>query len=109
MIMQSAIKTHLVGRHTAVEMMRTKAVCMTSDRVCSVLLPDAGSLPLCCDLIDIAPSAHLLFAVHGLVLLQSCVLPLCIAPQLYDLTLACQTPLPVMAPRNAKSAGAICR
>jgi hypothetical protein len=32
--------------------------------------------------------------VHGLVLLQGCILPLCVAPELDDLALASQPPLP---------------
>lgn len=37
---------------------------------------------------------HLLLAVHSLVLLQCCILPLCVAPELNDLTLTRQPPLP---------------
>jgi hypothetical protein len=38
--------------------------------------------------------AHLLLAVHGLVLLQRCALALCVAAQLQHLALAHQPPLP---------------
>lgn len=40
------------------------------------------------------PASHLLLAVHGLVLLQRRILPLRVAPQLDNLTLTRQAPLP---------------
>lgn len=38
--------------------------------------------------------AHLLFTVHSLVLLQCCILPLCVTPQLNDFALTDNPPLP---------------
>lgn len=57
---------------------------------------DIGGLrPSPTDAASSRPSAsHLLLAVHGLVLLQRSILPLRVAPQLDDLTLTRQAPLP---------------